>query len=148
MKSEHIRSCPRWRSKEERRDCAFAQKDGSVPGMKGLFVVRIRFLFSFRIGGRKGVVYPCAFVEWFKPVGDERDPVTGMWVVEPDLDSDGLREVSVIHLDSLIRSAHLLAVFGDEFLPTNFHFSYTLDAFRAFYVNHFADHHANELIMV
>ncbi len=69
-------------------------------------------------------------------------------MVEPDLDSDGIREVSVIHLNSLIRLAHLLAVFGDECLPTDFHFSYTLDAFWAFYVNHFADHHANELIMV
>ncbi len=78
MKSEHIRSCPRWRGKEERRDCAFVQKDGSVPGIKGLFIVRVRFFFSFRIDGRQGTVYPCAFVEWFKLVGDERDPVTGM----------------------------------------------------------------------
>lgn len=148
MRSEHIRSCPRWRGKEERRDCAFAQKDSSIRGLQGLFVVRIRFFFSFRVDGRRGVVYPCALVEWFKRVGDERDPVTGMWVVEPELDNDGAREVSVIHVDSLVRSAHLLAVFGDEFLPTDFHFSYTLDAFRAFYVNQFADHHANELIMV
>ncbi|PSR70653.1 hypothetical protein PHLCEN_2v13458 [Hermanssonia centrifuga] len=148
MKSEHICSCPRWRGKKERRNCAFAQKDGSVPGIKGLFIVRVCFFFSFRIDGRRGTVYPCAFVEWFKLVGNERDPVTGMWMVEPDLDSDGIREVSVVHLDSLIRSAHLLAVFGDEFLPTDFHFLYTLDSFRVFYVNQFADHHANELLMV
>ncbi len=148
MKSEHIRSCPRWRGKEERRDCAFAQKDDSIPGIKGLHVVRILMFFSFKVNGRRGTVYPCALVEWFSLVGDERDPVTGMWVVQPDLDSDGKREVSVIHLDTLVRSAHVLAVFGDRFLPTDFHFSYTLNAFRAYYVNQYADHHMNELIMV
>ncbi len=120
-----------------------------MPGMRGLYIVRVILLFSFKYGGRHdGTVYPCALVEWFSVVGDEPDPVTGMWIVEPDLNSDGTREVSVLHLDSLIRSAHLLAVFGDELVPTDFHFSYTLTAFRSFYVNHFADHHTNEFIMI
>ena len=28
--------------------------------------------------------YPCALVHWFTHMGDERDEVMDMWVVQPD----------------------------------------------------------------
>jgi hypothetical protein len=65
-------------------------------------------------------------------------------VVRPD-STCGIRDRSVLHLDSFLRGAHLIPVYGDEALPVDFHYSYSLDAFQAFYVNKFIDHHANEI---
>ncbi|GJF00302.1 hypothetical protein PsYK624_165860 [Phanerochaete sordida] len=144
MRAEYIRSVPSWRG-EERRDCAFAVKNPSLSGMPGLHVVRIKLLFSFAHSAKK---FPCALVEWFSLVGDSRDEATGLWVVEPDLLRDGRREISIIHLDSVVRSAHLIPVFGPEYLPPHFPFSRSLDSFRAYYVNQYADHHAHELLYV
>ena len=70
--------------------------------------------------------------------------MTGMWVVCPD-STRGIRDRSVLHLDSFLRGAHLIPVYGDETLPVDFHYSYSLDTFQAFYVNKFIDHHANEI---
>ena len=67
-----------------------------------------------------------------------------MWVVQPDI-IRGRRKKSVLHLDTFYRGAHLIPVYGKEKLPVGFHFSYSLDAFRAFYVNKYIDHHANEI---
>jgi hypothetical protein len=45
-----------------------------------------------------------------------------------------------------LRGAHLIDVAGKEFVPlTNFDFSDSLDAFEAFYVNKYADHHSHEI---
>jgi hypothetical protein len=68
-----------------------------------------------------------------------------MWIVQPDVQRDGSQVMSVIHLDCVLRNAHLMGVSGREFLPLDFKFYHTLDAFRAFYVNKYADHHAHEI---
>ena len=52
---------------------------------------------------------------------------------------------SVIHLDTL-HGAHLLPVFGKEFLPVDFDPADTLDAFYAYYINKYADHHSHEIV--
>ena len=90
---------------------------------------------------------PCALVEWFEKVEGKPDEVTGMWVVEPQFYGDGSRVSDVIHLDTVLRNVLLLPVFGSTPIPRNLHFSQTLDAFRAFYVDlKYADHHAHEII--
>ena len=81
-------------------------------------------------------------MEWFKKVG--LDPVTGMWVVFPDA-VQGRHKRSVFHLDSFLCAAHLIPVFGTHKVPRDFHFSYSLDSFKAYYVNKYIDHHANEV---
>lgn len=53
--------------------------------------------------------------------------------------------MSVVHLETIVRSAHLLPIF-DKPLPDDLHFSNTLDLFNAFYVNKYADHHAFDII--
>ncbi|KAG2030712.1 hypothetical protein BDR03DRAFT_936581 [Suillus americanus] len=97
------------------------------------------------IARHDGIMYPCALVQWFKRVADSPDEITGMWVVEPELLEDGAHCVSVIHLDSIFRAAHLIPVFGGDFVPTNLTYSQTLDAFCTYYVNNFIDHHAYEI---
>lgn len=52
----------------------------------------------------------------------------------------------ILHVDSMLRAAHLLPVFGSRPLPRKFYFSNSLDAFNSFYINKYADHHMNEII--
>jgi hypothetical protein len=139
MRRERIRSAPTWRGKKPRRDCVFVSEDETKPGMSGMAVVRVMLFFSFEYDG---VYYPCALVEWFDRV--RHDPVTGLWIVRPDI-ARGRRNQSVLHLDSFLRGAHLIPVYGKENLPVDFDYSYSLDAFNAFYVNKYIDHHANEI---
>ncbi|KAJ6463659.1 hypothetical protein DFH09DRAFT_1267437 [Mycena vulgaris] len=141
MRRERIRSTPSWRKHGARRDCAFAVEDQDKPGFRGMSVVRVKLLFSFT---HDGVDYPCALVEWFKKVGRSPDIYTGMWVVEPEYRGKN-RLVTILHLDSLLRGAHLIPVFGSSHIPVGFPFKHSLDAFKAFHVNKYIDHHANEI---
>ncbi|KAI0059028.1 hypothetical protein BV25DRAFT_1871690 [Artomyces pyxidatus] len=147
MRKERVRSTPSWRSQGPRRDCVFTETDVGLPGMRGLSVLRVLLFFSLRAVDVDGipVTTPCALVEWFSLHGDEPDDDTGMWVVTPDLDANGERDVSVVHLDCILRGAHLLPVFGNDFLPVDFDHRHSLDAFQAFYVNKYADHHSHEI---
>jgi hypothetical protein len=140
MRRERIRSTPSWRGREKRHDCAFIVEDDSKPGIEGMSVVRVMLFFSFVFDG---VFYPCALVEWFTKIG--QDPVTGLWMVTPDI-THGKRDRTVLHVDSIVRGAHLLPVYGDQKLPLEFHYSYSLDVFKAFYINKYIDHHANEMV--
>jgi hypothetical protein len=85
-------------------------------------------------------------LNWFEAVGDAPDTDTGMWIVQPDLASDGSRLTSVVHLDSVFHGAHLVPVFNEALVPSSLHFSTTLDKFRAFYVNKYIDYHAFEVL--
>jgi hypothetical protein len=110
--------------------------------MRGLDVVRILLFFSFTYGD---VTYPCALVHWFSLLDDERDEDTGMWMVEPEVAPDGAPVISVIHLECVLRAAHLLPIYGDAPIPVTMTFHDSLDAFPAYYVNKYADHHAFEI---
>lgn len=140
MRRERIRSTPCWRGSEPRYDCAFVVEDEEKSGMSGMAVVRVRLFFSVEY---EGVHYPCALVEWFKRMG--RDPLTGMWIVRPDC-TRGSRDRSVIHLDSFLRGAHLIPVYGNLRLPLDFKHYNSLDVFKAYYVNKYIDHHAYEIV--
>ena len=108
--------------------------------MRGLDVVRVHLFFSFEVGDE---TFSCALVHHFCKSFDDPDPDNGMWIVEPDFDSDKYRIMSVIHVDSIVCAAHLLPVFrGDAPVPREINFSHTLDVFTAFYVNKYIDYHA------
>lgn len=141
MRRERIRSTPSWRRSGPRRDCALAVEDESRPGFRGMSVVRIHLFFSFKYNG---IEYPCALVEWFRKTQDSPDDLTGMWIVEPE-HRHGKPLVTILHLDTLLRGAHLIPVYGPHYLPFNFRHTWSLDAFNAFYINKYADHHANEI---
>jgi len=88
------------------------------------------------------VTYPCALIHWFSLLDDEHDKDMGMWMVEPEVAPDGAPVISVIHLDCVLCAAHLLPIYGDAPIPINMTFHDSLDAFPAYYVNKYADHHA------
>ncbi|KAF8955511.1 hypothetical protein BDZ97DRAFT_1673775, partial [Flammula alnicola] len=117
-----------------RHDCVFIENsDSDEPGFTGLHVAQVFLFFSFK---HKDIMYPCALVHWFSTVSDVPCEETGMWMVEPDF-WRGRPILEVIHLDTILRGAHLVGAAGPHFLPSdlNFTFSKSLDAFKMFYVN-------------
>ncbi|KAI0674730.1 hypothetical protein C8Q78DRAFT_1118259 [Trametes maxima] len=151
MHREHIRVTPSWRKGPARRDCIFLGNDPSAPGFRSLHVARARLLFSFRpdpmfnLNPELPDEVPCALVEWFSPVGDEPDDETGLWMVEPDMDEHGSRQLGIVHIETVLRSAHLIPAFGEDPIPPYLKSSDALDSFHAYYVNKYADHHAHEI---
>ncbi|KAJ7159107.1 hypothetical protein C8R43DRAFT_1124740 [Mycena crocata] len=104
---------------------------------------RVRLFFRFKF---RDVEYPCALIHWFSARGDNPCPDTGMWIVTPDSERGGGPSLAVVHLDAILRGAHLIGAAGKDFIPVHrFDFSDSLDAFQAFYVNKYADHHAHEI---
>ncbi|KAL6297966.1 hypothetical protein BKA93DRAFT_820601 [Sparassis latifolia] len=142
MHREHLRANPVWCRHTPRFDCALVNRDPNLAGMLSIDVVRIRLLFSFKHAGHQ---YPCALIHWFQCVCDQPDD-TGMWIVRPETDEQGASVISMIHVDSIIRAAHLISVYGDGRVSRDITDKNSLDAFRAFYVNKFADHHAFEIL--
>ncbi|KAG1855607.1 hypothetical protein F4604DRAFT_1883237 [Suillus subluteus] len=142
MRREHIRATPSWRTGEPRHDCIFINMgvDFNSP-MNGLAVARVLCFFSFNY---RTSYYPCAIVHWYSYVHEERDPDTGMYVVMPTTTGDDVPDVSIIHIDCIFRAAHLIPVYGPDFIPKiSPHDSY--DMFNSYYVNRYADHHAFEI---
>ena len=112
--------------------------------MRGLDIARVHLFFSFEVGDE---AFSCALVHHFCKSFDDPDPDNGMWIVEPDFDSSKYRIMSVIHVDSIVRAAHLLPVFnGSAPVPREVNFSHTLDIFTAFYANKYIDYHAFETV--
>lgn len=143
MRRERIRAVASWRGLAPRRDCVFVDNGSGLPGFRGLHAARVLALMSVKYNG---VRYPCALVTWFSPVYDEPDVDTGMWIVEPDTDRrTGQRVMDVIHLDTILRCAHLIGVAGTDFIPRELRYYHTYDAFKAFYVNKYADHHSHTI---
>ncbi|KAK0191768.1 hypothetical protein F5146DRAFT_981835 [Armillaria mellea] len=142
MYRERIRSTRSWRNSSPRYDCVYAEADADLPGFRGLHVARVLPFFSIR---HHDVYYPCALVTWFSPVDDEPCEETGMWVVEPDLDDKGERVMSVVHLDTILRGAHLIGMAGSSLLPQELKHTESLNAFHCYYVNKYIDHHAHEI---
>ena len=68
-----------------------------------------------------------------------------MYIVQPAL-IPGQQSASVISADSIICAAHLLPIFDDSHLDISLNYTRSLDVFKAFYVNHFIDPHAYELV--
>ncbi|KAF9487940.1 hypothetical protein BDN71DRAFT_1485194 [Pleurotus eryngii] len=142
MRHERIRAMPKWRDDVGGRyDTVYLSNESGKAGFQGLHVARLRLLFSFKW---RGASYPCALVHWFSVTGDCPDPLTKLWIVEPDMYANGLPVTAVVHLDTIFRGAHLIGVAGSSFLPEKFAFHHTFDAFSHFYVNKYADHHAHE----
>ncbi|OBZ77102.1 hypothetical protein A0H81_03480 [Grifola frondosa] len=142
MHREHLRATPMWWKTAPRFDCAFVNHGSHLDGIHSLDIVRIRLFFSFK---RRNIVYPCALVHWFKCIADEPDEDTGLYIVRPE-SHRGSPVLSVIHLDTIVRAAHLIVVYGNHTVPEDLSEHHALDAFQYFYVNKYADHHAFETI--
>jgi hypothetical protein len=142
MRRERIRAIPAWRKGPGRYDCLFVVTDESLNGMRGLTIARVRLFLSFR---HRDTTYPCALIHWYSHVGDKPDENTGMWIVAPEFCDDGTPFEGIVHIDCILRAAHLIGVYGDTFVPQRLTLHDSLDAFDSYYVNKYIDHNAFEL---
>ncbi|KAI5990190.1 hypothetical protein EDD15DRAFT_2136690, partial [Pisolithus albus] len=88
---------------------------------------------------------PPTTCQWFDRVGNGPDEATGMWMVRPGFIGDHQRNVAVIHVDTIFHAAHLIPIYGRDFVPREIAPCHSYDAFNGFYVNKFVDHHAFEI---
>lgn len=143
MRREIVRCNPSWFKKYPRYDTVLVTVDPNVWGMRRFRVARVRQLVSFV---HQDVCYEGAIVEWFT-TDDAPDALTGMWIVRPDLVDDDRPVLDIVTLSAIARSCHLMPVLHDTHIPVDFHFSNTLDAFHAYYVNPYVDYHSHEIII-
>ncbi|CAK5264834.1 unnamed protein product [Mycena citricolor] len=120
---ERIRASPSWRRGAARHDCVFVEGNDAL-GFRGLMAARVQLFISFKY---RRIDYACAVVNWFSTIGDQPCPDMGMWMVEPDLDARRRRVLDVIHIDSILRGAHLVPIFGKKFIPRTLLDLYTRD---------------------
>ncbi|KAK0432234.1 hypothetical protein EV421DRAFT_2024116 [Armillaria borealis] len=142
LHQEHIHAMSAWRRDGARYNCVFCEADGDSKGFRGLHVACVWLFFSLR---HENKYYPCALVTWFSSVSNEPCPETGMWIVWLDLDAAGKCIMSVVHLDSILRGAHLIGVTGKERVPKGLKPSDSLDIYPTFFVNKYVDHHTHEI---
>lgn len=140
MRRERIRAIPSWRNGPSRYDTVLVSMDSQLEGMLGLDVGRVRLFFSF---AHEDIEYPCALISWYNRVSNSPDEDTGMWVVRPVRGS-----FTVIHIDTILRCAHLIPVFAENPINRSLDLSFnnSLDAFCSYYVNKYADHHMHEIV--
>ncbi|KAL7278386.1 LOW QUALITY PROTEIN: hypothetical protein ACG7TL_008366 [Trametes sanguinea] len=143
MRREIVRANPNWRGKSSRFDCVFINKSNSQPGLLGMDVARLRLLFAFRYRGRH---FDCAVVHWYKRISNAVDSDTGMWIVEPSFLRGRMPLLSVVHLNTVVRAAHLIGAMVGQRVPDGVEGYNALDKLKTFYVNKYADHHAFELL--
>ena len=128
MHCKFIRAVPHWHQGHSWYDCVFVETENDP-----VAVGHVRKFLQFSYKDKK---YPCALIHWFTKPESKQNASNGMWVVEPMLDPDGMPVASIVSIDAIIRTAHLLPVFGDGyFAPEDLECHETLDYFDLFYVN-------------
>ena len=95
----HIHAVKSWRNRPQCHDTIFVNTNASAQGMCSLDVACMLLFFLF---SHNGVKYPCALAHWFLCTSDSPNENTGMWEVEPDLGNNGMKSVSIIHLDTVV----------------------------------------------
>lgn len=140
MHGEMIRANPNWYGQYERFDTVLIQNGEEDDTMGGMLIGRTLSFVSFK---HDDVRYSAAVVELFEPIGEDIDPVTGMWIVKPQM-SQGERKLALIHTDCIVRACQIIGFYGTDFIPEGFHHSYTHHAFSRFYFNKYADYHTHE----
>ncbi|KAG6329487.1 hypothetical protein ID866_9603 [Astraeus odoratus] len=145
MHYDIINTTPSWHNSPACYDCVFLENGGAGEDkFRGLLVARVLSFSSFTYREEE---HACTFVEWFLLVDKEPDEETSMWIVTPEFDSWVRRVQSVITLDTIICGAHLIGVYGDRLLCSDFHYSQSLDSFDTYYLNKFIGHHAHALAL-
>ncbi|KAH9911917.1 uncharacterized protein BXZ73DRAFT_56713 [Epithele typhae] len=132
MHRDLLRCNPRWFHGKGRYDTCLVQIDDGAVGLASMIPARILSCFSF--------------LEWFEYEDDSPDPITGMWIVQPEFNEHNQKACGVIPIDSIVRSVHLVGVCEQITMPRDHDYRDSLDAFSRFYVNWYSDYHAHEVL--
>jgi len=68
-----------------------------------------------------------------------------MWLIEHKY-CNGEPHLAVVHVDTIFRAVHLLPFFGPEPVIPGLTHNNSLDMYRMFYVNRYADHQSFEIL--
>ncbi|KAG1751046.1 hypothetical protein EDB19DRAFT_1628605 [Suillus lakei] len=102
MRREHIRATTSWQGGPARNDCVFISMNDEVScGLDGLAVAKVLCFFSLKYQTK---YLQCAVVYWFSYITDSRDPDTGMYIVAPSTNDNGVPDVSIIHIDCIFHA--------------------------------------------
>ena len=71
-------------------------------------------------------------VQWYSHCGDEPNKDTGMWIVEPDVYEDGKLITDIVHLDTIVCTSHLIAMYGNKPILKGIPFCYALELFHSY----------------
>ncbi|KAI0040396.1 hypothetical protein FA95DRAFT_1502921 [Auriscalpium vulgare] len=121
--------------------------DGGASTVIGYQVAQVRVIFSLPVKARasafplgyNGPVH-LAYVEWFTPFGPAAEPNHLMYRVARKYRAGLRRHASVIPVDDIHRSVHLIPRFGPQ-APRHWTSANVLDKCRIFYVSSFVDKH-------
>ncbi|KAI6045686.1 hypothetical protein EDC04DRAFT_2865210 [Pisolithus marmoratus] len=112
---KYIHTVPMWRQEGPHYDCAFIITDPELEGMHGMDIACILCFFSFKT--RCAIIFTC----------------------------NHQCNLAVIHVDTIFHAAHLIPIYGQDFILQEISPCHSYDTFCGFYVNKFADHHAFEI---
>ncbi|KAH9942200.1 uncharacterized protein BXZ73DRAFT_87866 [Epithele typhae] len=105
----------------------------------GLRVARVRAIFCMPASFGTRFKHPLAYVEWFTPFRAEPDPVNGMFQVSVSKNHHRRRS-SIIPVTSIVRSCHLIPVWGRE-VDRTWTTDNVLDRCKKFFLNPYLRHH-------
>ena len=109
MHCEWIQAKPHWKG-QAKYDCVYVGQDVDTIGFSGLLMACITMFFSFSFQKP----HLCTLLEWFSMFGNAPCKDTSMWRVVPDYDGNGKHMTSDIHIDSILRAAHIIKVSGPQ----------------------------------
>ena len=113
--------------------------------MDGMEIAQVCLLSSSKYSN--GKTYECALVDWYSCL-QEHDADNSMWMVKLDILADGSPFTAVIHVDTILRCAHLIPVYDSSRpVPHAMKYSNSLDSFDMYYINQYANHHMYEVVI-
>jgi hypothetical protein len=77
-----------------------SENDSEEGTMHSMLVAHVLLFFSYH-DPKLCREFPYVLVHWFLLASQEPDPVTGMWVIKPEI-LGGKLMLEVIHLDSIV----------------------------------------------
>ncbi|KAJ4464806.1 hypothetical protein C8R41DRAFT_872014 [Lentinula lateritia] len=106
-------------------------------------VGRVRAIFSLPEDKLDAMFPPkhLAYVEWFTKFTRVPEPHSGLYRVKKQMDVDGTAAASVIPVEMILRSAHLLPKWGGA-VPSGWTGENVLDLAPSFLLNIFKDNHS------
>ncbi|KAG1827440.1 uncharacterized protein BJ212DRAFT_1443481 [Suillus subaureus] len=119
-----LAACPRYEGKISvfNSMCSRFYIPSDLSGISGM----VWAFFSFNYAG---TVYPCTIVHWFDVIGGLPDLEMGMWVVCPAYYANCAPTHTIIHADTIYYAAHLIPIYGNQFLPLDIMLHMSYDAF-------------------